>query len=363
METDRPHRAAIGTRANATEGGFFTGERNCQEYGWIPVSMHADCKTIYGTNVTKIRNEQMKLYFSTLAAGLSAAILLAGCASTSPARLKTENLFRDEIPHSSKTVADYDALVFKSEGSEIYGQILKPDRSFGVQRPCVLMFHGFAGFGRFDDIGQALCRAGCVVVIPHHRGAWGSQGKYSVSNSVQDAVGLVKYVKSPEFQKKYYIDPEEVFLIGHRMGGNTVLNAAAEIPGVRGIVMLAPCDIGTMYRQTSKDKMKIFMVENGLEVLRTDGFEAVYADLGRHAEQYAFPNAVKKLKNVRLFLVTGAWDTCISNDLLKVFYEAARRNKTLPDCSFKSYPAQHGLMGVRTQLTRDIAEFIVKSPE
>jgi dienelactone hydrolase len=305
----------------------------------------------------------MKFYFSTLAAGLSAAVLLTGCASTSPARLKTEYLFRDEPMKSSQTFSDYDALVFKSEGSEIYGQILKPQRAPWDKAPCVLMFHGFAGFGRFDDVGQALCRAGCVVLIPHHRGAWGSQGKYSVSNCVQDAAGLVKYVKNPEFQKKYGIDPDAVFLIGHSMGGNTVLNAAAEIPGVRGIVMMAPCDIGTMYRQTPKDKMKKFMVENGLEVLHTDGFEAVYADLGRHAEQYAFPNAAKKLKNVRLFLVTGAWDTCISNDLLKVFYEVARHNKTLPDCSFKSYPAKHGLMGVRTQLTRDIADFIVKSLE
>ena len=301
----------------------------------------------------------MKTFFPVLAAG----ILLAGCTSTSASRLKTENLFRDDSVQTSKSVSDYDALVFKSEGAEIYGQILIPDRSFGGRRPCVLMFHGFAGFGRFDDVGQALCRTGCVVIIPHHRGAWGSQGKYSVSNCVQDAAGLVKYVKSPDFRKKYHIDPDAVFLIGHSMGGNTVLNAAAQVSGVRGIVMLAPCDIGTMYRQTPKDNMKFFMVDNGLEILRTDGFEAVYADLGRHAEQYAFPNAAKKLKNVRLFLVTGEWDTCISNDLLKVFYDAARSNKTLPSCSFKSYPARHGLMGVRTELSKDIADFIVSSLE
>ena len=325
--------------------------------------MRNDWKTICGTNVTGKGDKQMKSFFPALAAGMFGAVLLSGCASGFNATLKTENLFRDEKMKSSQTVSDYDALVFKSGGSEIYGQILKPDRAFGDKRPCVLIFHGFAGFGRFDDIGQSLCRAGCVVLIPHHRGAWGSRGKYSVSNCVQDAVGLVRYVKSPEFQKKYHIDPDAVFLIGHSMGGNTVLNAAAEIPGVRGIVMLAPCDIGTMYRQMPKDKMKNFLIENGLEVLRTDGFDAVYADLGRHAEQYAFPNAAKKLKNVRLFLVTGAWDSCISNDLLKVFYDAARRNRSLPDCSSKCYPAKHGLMGVRTQLTRDIADFIVKSLE
>ena len=64
-----------------------------------------------------------------------------------------------------------------------------------------------------------------------------------------------------------------------------------------------------------------------------------------------------------LFLVAGAWDTCISNDLLKVFYAAARENPTLTSCSFRSYPAAHGLMGVRTQLSRDIADFILGSLE
>ena len=289
------------------------------------------------------------------------ALAIAGCAGASSARLKTENLFRDAGLGSSQTVSDYDALVFESEGSEIYGQILKPQGAPDGRRPCVLIFHGFAGFGRFDDVGQALCRAGCVVLIPHHRGAWGSRGKYSVSNCVRDAVALVKYVKTPDFRKKYGIDPEAVFLIGHSMGGNTVLNAAAELPGVRGIVMLAPCDIGSMYRRMPKAEMKTFMVENGLEVLHTDGFDAVYGDLGRHAAEYAFPNAVKKLRQVDLFLAMGERDTCISNDLLKAFYAAARENPTLPSCAFRSYPAAHGLMGVRIRLSRDIAEFILSS--
>ncbi len=120
------------------------------------------------------------------------AIMLAGCSNAPDAVLRQDRLFRDEAVLTSESISDYDALLFKSEGDEIYGQILKPDSSFGENRPCVLMIHGFAGFARFDDVGQALCRAGCVVLIPHHRGAWGSQGKYSISNCVQDVVNLVK---------------------------------------------------------------------------------------------------------------------------------------------------------------------------
>ena len=303
--------------------------------------------------------------FRSAAAWAAAAflsVMLTGCASGNPtARLKTGNLFHDQPVRSSEEVADYDSLVLKIEGAQIYGQILKPDRSFGDKRPCVLMFHGFAGFGRFDDIGQALCRAGCVVLIPHHRGAWGSQGKYSVSNCVTDAVSLVRYVRDPDFQKKYGIDPDAVFLIGHSMGGNTVLNAAASGSAVRGIVMIAPCDIGTLSLRMSKKEMREFLVENGLEVLHTDGFEAVYSDLAAHASQYAFPNAAAKLKNVHLFLAMGEWDTCISNELLNAFYAGAKGSKSLLSCTSRSYKARHGLMGARTLLSRDITEFILKS--
>ena len=295
---------------------------------------------------------------------LLSVFVLSGCTSVSETMLKKDNLFKDEIAASAEVVADYDALVFKSGDAEIYGQILMPGRSFGSRRrPCVLMFHGFAGFGRFDDIGQALCRAGCVVLIPHHRGAWGSHGKYSISHCVEDAVNLVHYVKSPDFQAKYHVDPEAVFLVGHSMGGNTALNAAAKTSGVRGLVMLAPCDIGTMYRQMSKDEMKTFLVDNGLEVLKTDGFEAVYKDLADHAAEYAFPNAAQKLNKVNLLLVMGEWDTCISNELLKVFFAAARGNNTLPSCISRNYKSRHGLMGARTQVCTDIAEFIQKSLE
>ena len=303
----------------------------------------------------------MKRKFFFMQAAFVAIAVLSGCISTGSTVLKTENLFRDENSRDADSITDYDSLIFKSEGSEIYGQILKPDHSYGENRPCVLFFHGFAGFARFDDIGQALCRAGCVVLIVHHRGAWGSQGKYSISNCVQDAVNLIKFVRSAEFRNKYHTSADSIFLVGHSMGGNTVLNAAAQCSGVRGIVMLAPCDIGTTALKTSKEKMRTFLMENGLEILKTDGFEAVYGDLVRHASDYAFPNAAGKLAKISLLLITGELDTCISNDMLKTFYETARRNKKLPFCLHKSYRSKHGLMGVRVRISRDIADFIRRS--
>lgn len=301
----------------------------------------------------------MKNIYGMLMA-LVVTVIFVAC-TNSKAILKTENLFRDEVSCEAEGIADYDALVFKSEGSEIYGQILKPDCSYGANRPCVILFHGFAGFARFDDIGQALCRSGCVVLIVHHRGAWGSQGKYSISNCIQDAVNLVEHVKSADFRGQYRTSAEAVYLVGHSMGGNTALNAAVQCSGVKGIILLAPCDIGTMTQQMSKAEMRTFLIDNGLEVLKTDGFEVVYGDLFNNAAAYAFPNAAGKLKNTSILLITGEMDTCISNDLLKNFYDIAKQNKTLPVCLHKNYNAKHGLMGVRVRISRDIVDFILQT--
>ena len=111
----------------------------------------------------------------------------------------------------------------------------------------------------------------------------------------------------------------------------------------------------------TKSEMRTFLIDNGLEVLKTDGFEAVYNDLAGNAATYSFPNAAAKLKNTSVLLITGQLDTCISNDLLMTFYNAVTRNKTVPVSQYKSYKSKHGLMGVRVKISGDIADFILQT--
>ena len=92
---------------------------------------------------------------------------------------KPEGPVQDRDYRSESELPRLEALSFDVDGSAIYGQILVPSSRFGSDRPCVIILHGFAGFTRWDDVAQDLCDAGVVVIIPHHRGAWGSEGEYS----------------------------------------------------------------------------------------------------------------------------------------------------------------------------------------
>ncbi|MBQ5570906.1 MAG: hypothetical protein IIT45_10770, partial [Treponema sp.] len=99
-----------------------------------------------------------------------------------PLMINTAYLFEDPEELNPSALPDYSTLDFISNGSHIYGEIMWPSSEFSEPRPCVIMLHGFPGTARNDDISHALCRIGCVVLVPHHRGAWGSQGKYLISN-------------------------------------------------------------------------------------------------------------------------------------------------------------------------------------
>lgn len=294
---------------------------------------------------------------------LGAALALAaviGCNTGGQGNSAIEicNLFRDVGKTDKTSVSDYESLIFKSGNAEIYGQILKPDRMYGKNRPCVLLFHGFAGFARFDDLAQALCRAGCVVVIPHHRGAWGSRGRYLISNCVEDAMNLVNYVRSPQFVRRCGIDGNAIFLVGHSMGGNTVLNAAGFVDGVCGVVLLDPCDIGSMVKHGTPVAIKQFLVENGLDVLNTDGVDALYSDLIVHAQDYSFPIAVARLRGTSLFLANAEWGIDEKGKFLSSFCSALKQNANIKFGVCKTYKGCHGLMGERIAITHDIAEFI-----
>ena len=249
-----------------------------------------------------------------------------------------------------------DALAFKSEGSMIYGQVLVPSAKFAGSRPCVIFCHGFAGFTRWDDVAHDLCRAGIAVVIPHHRGAWGSEGDYTVTGCIKDAENLARWAMGPETAAKYGLDTNAVYLVGHSMGGNSVVNAAARLPGVRGVALVAPCDIGFMAQSMGREELKRFLIGEGMLVLRRASDDSIVDDIIAHAAEMRFERAAKALDGKKVFLVTAEYDRTVPTEPLDSFWDklgdsVQKRRKT--------YHAGHSLMGARLAFAADLKDFIL----
>ncbi len=110
--------------------------------------------------------------------------------------------------------------------------------------PTVLLLHGVPGNERNFDLAHALRRAGINVALIHYRGAWGSEGTFSIAGAVADVPAALAFLRRPSVAEAYRIDPARVIPVGHSMGGFVALMAAAEDERVPAVAGLAAFNFG-----------------------------------------------------------------------------------------------------------------------
>ncbi|SEQ11071.1 Alpha/beta hydrolase family protein [Treponema bryantii] len=271
--------------------------------------------------------------------------------------LKIENLFEDDIDIDPTALPDYTTLDFVSNDSHIYGEIMWPSSNSKKPHPCVIMLHGFPGTARNDDISHALCRIGCVVIVPHNRGAWGSQGKYLITNCIEDAKNLAEYAHTPEFAEKYDVDPNQIFLLGHSMGANSALNAGKVLDWIKGIIMLTPYD-PTRYLNRAKESYFRSLLEEG-KILQSDGIDAIYEDVVINKNRIYHPNAFEQVKDKNLLVFAGTYDSVSPvNEMVLPLWKLLEVHQTKAIQKKIEYPTEHGLLGRRISVIKEIAAFI-----
>ena len=272
-------------------------------------------------------------------------------------RIQLEYLFEDRPTPRDVAPADYDALDVVSGGSHIYGQIMWPDGGYAEPRPCVILTHGYPGTARNDDLVHALRRVGCVVLTPHHRGAWGSQGNYLVSHCVEDAVAVAEYAHTPEFCEKFHTDPDCVFLGGHSMGGNTTLNACRKLPWLRGLILMTPFDSTRLIRQGQPDKLRS-LLPAGYNLTGYDA-EVFFQDIEAHVGEYDFEKSFDAVKDQNLCCVEGELDTLAPmEDMFLPLWRIQEAHPTAAIQRMTVLPTGHGLCDCRVALIRYVAQFI-----
>ncbi len=280
-------------------------------------------------------------------------------------KLFPEYLFTDppvapDMP--MEKLSSYGALDFVSHGCHIYGQIMWPELTFDTPRPCVIMFHGYPGTARHDDMLHALVRMGCVTVSPHFRGAWGSQGKYSITNCIEDALALADHVHGEEFCSRYNVDPDRIYIMGHSMGGNTSIHSANHLPYLRGIILLAPFDPTYFVRNDRMDDQH-FVLQDGYP-LNYDGVEAMCTNIENNLEMLIFENDLeimaKEGRNV-LCIVGDAYIIAPPQDMVEPIWNRICTDENPGIRPLLVLHTDHDLFGQRITATEAIAEFICET--
>lgn len=268
------------------------------------------------------------------------------------------NGFKDLPYDENAQMADSFPLNIVSGGSHLFGYLLKPDSRYKKPSPAVIMFHGFPGYTTNNDLEYSLMRMGAAVIHVNHRGAWGSGGSYLFSNLTEDACAVAKWVHNSAIAKKFEIDPDSIFLAGHSMGGMTVLNAAKDLPFIRGVIAMAPYDLHAAFVHNLTDEL-FQMIEGEGQCLHMQSAAQVYENAENHHDYLSVEKTSEHLKNFSVLLVSAEKDTVAPPSLMidPLYLSLKKLNSDV-----EKYPmnTNHCFGGMRVELAQVIGSWIEK---
>ncbi|MCI2058557.1 MAG: alpha/beta hydrolase [Oscillibacter sp.] len=242
--------------------------------------------------------------------------------------------------------------------SHVYGHVMLPGGDPKEKHAAVLVLHGFPGHTTNIDLDLALARIGCVVFNPLYRGAWGSEGYYTFDGLVDDAIATANWIRSEETVKKYHLDPDNLFLIGHSMGGFAGINTLRRVHCFRGAVIMAPYDMPWFFENNRVQDFKNLLLDGDCLHVETptsmfENAQACYKDL-------AFSAAADDLKDTNIYFIGAKKDfTAPPADMIEPLYHKLKAQKTSAIRLFDLVDAPHSFDDMRFKLFEMITNWMV----
>ncbi|HXS06723.1 MAG TPA: alpha/beta hydrolase [Rhizomicrobium sp.] len=174
--------------------------------------------------------------------------------------------------------------------------------------PVLLLFHGFPGNEQNLDLAQAARRAGFTVLTLHYRGSWGSPGKFSFANALEDSDAALAFLRDPANVTKFNLDPRRIFVAGHSMGGMMAASATAHDPRVAGLVMISAWDIGAQGPRFADPEFRKKQLETGFadEVIPLNTTpDALMDEVVANAAKWDFVDYTGELKSRPALIITA----------------------------------------------------------
>ena len=203
--------------------------------------------------------------------------LLFLAVSTAQAADDTSPLTTDPVP-DAMFPPSVEELTLELEGARLSG-LLYLANGLGPH-PTVVLLHGLPGNEKNLDIAQAVRRAGFNVMFFHYRGAWGSEGDYSLTQLPEDVAAAVNFLRA--HATRYRIDTRKISLLGHSMGGFASLAAGSKDPGLICVGAMSPANLGLMaegIRVGEPSALQFLDYADGLFMLRNFNGKQMRNDL------------------------------------------------------------------------------------
>jgi pimeloyl-ACP methyl ester carboxylesterase len=204
-------------------------------------------------------------------------------------------------PINEKYPARFEVLHIPTGGVSINGIALVA--AGNGPHPVFLLFHGLPGNEKNLDLAQAVRRAGWTVVTINYRGSWGSPGKFSFGQNLEDARDTLAYLRDPANAAKLGLDTKHIVVAGHSMGGWVTLETAAADSQLTGAILISAADMGgSGVRGKANRAAVVKSMESNMETLASTP-EAMADELIANGAAWSFETAVPKLKTSRMLVL------------------------------------------------------------
>jgi pimeloyl-ACP methyl ester carboxylesterase len=232
----------------------------------------------------------------------------------------------------------------------------------GLRNPTVVLCHGFPGMEKNGDIAHNLRQAGFNAVIFSYRGAWGSQGFFSFSGTVEDTRNIVCHVMRRKLPEPDRFDPARVVLVGHSMGAFAAFKAAAGLPAVRDVALLTVWNIGLDAARIKRDeetKKRVDYILEGAGCLAGTTRAALLNEMLHNADAFDLQNDVSALRGRRVLLLGAKGDLFTPGGLhQELLAKALRREGSF--VSEELLPGDHAFSTKRRAVSRVLLKWLAE---
>jgi dienelactone hydrolase len=257
-------------------------------------------------------------------------------------------------------------VVFESKGAKIHALLYQ---AYGVEPlPTVILCHGFTGSNTdVLGLGERFMKEGINAFAFNYRGTWGSEGMFTIANSLEDVVSAINYVKSSFTIREFNVDPSSITVLGWSYGGGMALLGSLNDPTIRRVVYIAGgnlSEVARMIKQSDEFKQAILkMVDQGIS---DSGFsslsaEELFADVFADMDKYDLVKHAEALSKKDI-LIIGGWrdqENTIEHHILPLV-RALQRHEA-KQVQIEIFDADHSFANVRSQLVDRVISWLKKN--
>ncbi|HET7584936.1 MAG TPA: alpha/beta fold hydrolase [Gemmatimonadaceae bacterium] len=179
--------------------------------------------------------------------------------------------------------------------------------------PTFLLLHGWPGNEKNLDLAQAVRRAGWNAITFNYRGSWGSPGRFSFAQNLEDAAAVLAFLRDTANAKALGVDTTRIVIAGHSMGGWVTVLTAARDHRLAGAILISAADMGR-YGSLPHERAVRAAMENSETLAATP--EQMADELEAHGAEWRFARAYSGLAETPLLVITSDDGLAPVNDSL-----------------------------------------------